>query len=234
MRRDQKLLLLAAALSLLAWSFVEVRWAVIPLVFLNTHIHEMLHALAAVATGGETRFIQVFANGGGVTATAGGSPLVVSSAGYVGASALGGALIYFARDPVRARRTLIVLGSVLGVGMLLWLRGDGVGWATGAGWVAACFALARWLKGLAVVFAAQFLGIQQCLTSLQALLVLVNASVAPDQPSDAVNLAKITPIPALGWAIGWGVLSLLILFVAIRAAWKARVPVASRQTSQAA
>lgn len=219
LRPDQRVLLGAGGLSVLAWMAEPLRWLVIPFVYLNTHLHELCHALAAVGTGGSVGHIQVFANGSGVTEVFGGQMVLVGSAGYVGAAAIGGGLILLARQPATARQTLTALGVILLVTLAVWIRGDLVGIVSALGWALALGAMAKWGSDRFVQFFVALIGLLQGLTSLQALLELLHLSSAQHGATDAAILARLTGLPPLFWAVGWALLSLVLLGYSLRLAW---------------
>ncbi len=222
LRPHQSSLVFAALAAIAAWYLPVLHYLMLPLQYLNTHAHELCHALVATATGGEVAYIQVSANGNGVTPVAGGSILLEGSAGYVGAAVIGSSMIFFGRTPQRAKTVLLTLGAMLTFSMILWVRSDSIGILSGLFWIATLFAMAFRLKSGWVLFAAQFIGVEQCLTSLQALGDLLKLSVDKAVRSDAYVLSEATHIPALVWAVAWSFISVVLVFVALRSTWKQR------------
>jgi hypothetical protein len=196
------------------------RW-LLPVVWLNTHIHEFCHAIVAMTCGGEVDKIIVHADGNGVTLIGGGNWILQGSAGYVGASIVGALLMYFSRTPRAAANALRVLAGVLTFSMIVFVRGDAVGVASGIGWIAALFALSYFVKGNALMFVAQLVGILQCINSIQAIYILLQISAFNEGQSDASILASATHIPAMAWALSWCAFSLIaMVWMGIRA-WRA-------------
>ena len=117
---------LAAALLALAWNTVPIR----PLRVLVVLIHEIFHALASLVSGGGVLSIEVLSYSSGVTTLAGGSPLLVYSAGYLGTALLGSVLL--AAGPLaRLKRFLYLgVGVLVLAGTLLAVRNP-FGWAYG-------------------------------------------------------------------------------------------------------
>jgi hypothetical protein len=191
----------------------------LPLGYLNVHLHEFCHALVATLTGGHAEHIEVFARGGGITPVAGGSLPAVAAAGYLGASIIGGLIIWFGRSERNAQRALRTLAILLGFSILLWVRADAVGFSAGVLWAVALWFAAR-LKGDQVIFAAQFVGIQQCLNSLQSVLILYKLSAYGETRSDAGILAEATGTSPLFWAITWCLTSAVIVGIALRHSWR--------------
>jgi hypothetical protein len=219
MRKDQKLLIFASVAALLLWALPFTRPLALPVVYLNTHLHELCHALAAVATGGTAHLIHVYADGSGIAKISGGAGVIVASAGYVGATLLGAAMIVMAGTERGARTALYGLAALLALALLVWVRADLVGLGAGAVWAGLCFLLARLDSRPAAIFAAQFIGVQQCLASLQSLLVQLDLAAFTEKQSDAEILADGTGVPAIVWAVAWAVIAIVALTVALRAAW---------------
>ncbi|HRI43644.1 MAG TPA: M50 family metallopeptidase [Fimbriimonadaceae bacterium] len=219
-RRDQRLLLWASAISFALLLLPLGRFILLPLTYLNTHIHELCHALAALGTGGQPLEIKVLANGSGTTPVTGGFLSVIASAGYIGSAVIGAALIFFGRTEHGARTALTALGVGLAVSMLLYVRGDTIGVISGLAWIAVLFACARFLSALHVEFAAQFVGIQQCLNATLSLWILLRISTIPEIQSDASIMQQATSVPAIIWALLWTLTSGALLFLTLRRSWR--------------
>lgn len=224
LRRDQKTLLWAVGASVATWVWEPLRWALLPLVYFNTHVHEFGHALAAVLTGGSVSHILVFADGSGVAHIGGGFGLAVASAGYVGSTLAGCAMVVAARDPARAGRALMVAFGLLLASMVLFVRGDGVGLASGVLWLAALWLGARGLKGERAQFAAQFLGVQLAFTSFQSFAALFYVAARLDGHSDAKIAEQMTGIPDVFWAGLWALVALGLVGASMRRAWAGSHP----------
>ncbi len=218
--------LIAAGVTLALWALPGAGLILLPLEYFNTHLHELCHALAATATGGQALRIEVFANGSGVTPIAvpqsGPSLLISASAGYVGAAFLGGLMLLLARTPKAAKTFLFGLAVALAVSMLVWVRGDWVGIGSGILWIGLLVVAARRLEGDGLVFAAQFLGVQQCLRAAKSLYVLLNINAFGDVQNDAALAEKATGLPSLAWALIWCGLSAAWMVVALRPSFRGR------------
>lgn len=220
LRPHQTAFAIACFVSVVLWFLPFLRWLTVPLQYLNTHIHEAWHALAAVGTGGFVHHIEVHANGNGETYTAGGSNFLISSAGYLGASIVGALVIAFARTPKAARVGLISLSVVMAYSLIVWVRTDMFGMVSALGWILALWGMAIYLSDENRLFAAQFLGVQQCLNSIQSLFFLVHISGFGERHSDAGNMQELTRIPAIVWSVLWCLASLLLMFFALRFSWR--------------
>ena len=210
---------MAGILSLFAWLSPVLGRLLLPVQYLNTHLHELGHALAAALTGGTVEQIIVRADGSGVTPVAGGALVILGSAGYVGASIAGSIMIAQARSEKAALVVLKTLAVILAGSMLLWVRGDPVGIATGILWTLALWTGGIYLRGNAAIFAAQFLGLQQMLAAIHSVYQLLRISAFTEVQSDARLLQDSTGVPAMAWAAGWCLISFSLLAVALRRAW---------------
>jgi hypothetical protein len=164
----------------------------------------------------------VFASGSGVTLSGGGMMLAVASAGYVGASIVGCALILGSRTAKLARISLSILLATLLVGLAIWLRGDAVGILSAVAWIGGLFLAIRKMPERWLPFASQFIGVQQCLMSFESLLVLLRLTRDGHIQNDAEIAAGLSAFPALGWAVTWSAISLLGMGFALRSVWLAR------------
>ncbi|RYG23629.1 hypothetical protein EON82_13450 [bacterium] len=222
MRPHQIALILAAVVSLVGMVFPPVEAMLLPLRLLSTHIHELGHALAALGTGGTPQFIKVFGNGSGVTPVAGGFLPLVASAGYLGAAAAGAAVVYAMRTEQGARRALGITGFALAASLILFVRGDIVGVASGVLWAAVLIAAAKVLRGSWLLFAAGLIGLQQGINSLRSLSELLQITAVSESHSDARLMQQITYVPAMVWAALWGVCGLAVIALTVRRAWAPR------------
>ncbi len=217
---EKNLLLASGGIALFFWITPMLRPALLPLVYLNTHLHELCHAIAAVASGGLVHHIEVHAIGSGLTVTLGGWATAISSAGYFGASLFGAAMVVMGSTQRGARIALWTLGALIAVGLALWVRGDLVGVVSGVFWVAVLFAIASFAKGNWLIFCAQFLGMTQCLAAAQSLGDLMIISTIRGAHSDAHNMYQETGIPPLFWAIVWMLFSAGVFVTALALTWR--------------
>jgi hypothetical protein len=165
---------------------------VYPLKVLTVMLHEMCHALATLATGGEVLEIKTRWDESGHTLSRGGWAWAIYPAGYLGTALLGAVAISI-RRPAPQRGYMIVLGTAYT--LLHVLYGDWrsldfwVGVATGAVLVGLSFA-ADWLSDAAF----NLLGIVLCLYSVHDVTSdLLGSQVAQ---TDAGLLAR-------HWHAGW-------------------------------
>lgn len=208
--------------SLALWAVPLFRPILTPLIYFNTHIHELCHALMGMATGGSVLRIVVESNGNGHALIGGGNLILTASAGYVGSAIVGAIMIAGANGGKGARAMLLAAAGFLAISMLLFVRGDVVGVISGIVWVAGLA-----LAGLKLpvdwrMFAAQFVGVQLCLTSAHAFLALLQLSISSEAMTDAEALERVTGMPGVLWAVGWFAVSAVAVGLALRRAWKGR------------
>src|SRR5580765_7029300 len=103
------LLLLATAATILLWFIPYGEYIVYPIRLFVTFIHESSHALMAVLTGGSVQSLTISADTSGLTYSApsgwfGG--LLTSSAGYIGTTVFGVAMLYLIRKSVSPKKVL--------------------------------------------------------------------------------------------------------------------------------
>ena len=104
---------------------VAAAWALwlspllVPFRLFVTLIHEFGHALAAVLTGGHVLEIMVRLDGSGLTLVEGGNLFITASAGYLGSSLFGAALLLAADVSVR----IVPAADELRVGVVTALIG---------------------------------------------------------------------------------------------------------------
>jgi hypothetical protein len=213
-------MLAALILTVMLWIVPGGHLLLLPLQYLDTHFHEMSHALASVFTGGSVADIVVRADGSGVTRSTMTFPTIVASAGYMGAAAMGAAIIAFSRDVRTARISFMAIGALITLEAALWLRGDLAGVLSGIFYIVGFFVAARYLDGLPAVVAAQFVGLQQCLAALQSVLILVNPQMLAYTDNDATIAQSYTGIPAIFWSLSWTAFGAILMVLAFRSAWK--------------
>lgn len=236
-------LLLAAVISIALWFIPFAEILSYPFRIFVTFIHEGGHAIAALLTGNSVQSLSVAMNGSGETYTTQGgwfSQMFVSSAGYIGAMTFGALLLVLIRRAVAAR--IVLLGSagivlaltiIFGVVKPLfagaWLSLSGLPFTLFAGVIlsAGLFAVARFASARVASFVVSLLAVQCVLNALLDLktVFFLSSPFAASVPTDALNMANATGVPAIMWAGLWIALSILILIVAIKQY------VASRQRS---
>lgn len=231
-RPQAKLLLAAAAISVVLWFIPFAEILTYPFRIFVTFIHEGGHAIAALLTGNTVDSLSVAANASGETYTTQGgliSQMFVSSAGYVGSMAYGALLLILIRRSITARAVLI--GSAAIVFALTMIYGVFKPVVSGGAWSGIPFtllagsvltvgliAVARFASARVASFFVSFLAVQLVLNALLDLktVFFLSSPFAPAVPTDAMNMANATGIPAMFWAVSWIALSIGILWLAMR------------------
>lgn len=204
-----------------------------PFRLLITMVHELGHGLAALLTGGRFLSFEVAPGGSGLAYTAGGWRLLIIPAGYLSVAVFAAVLILFGRSYRWSRRLMLVIGlAVLGLSLLFARPGGfapaqlvsgiltfvaGVTFGAIFLWLA-LRASARWL-----IFSIHFVAIKAALTAFSDLYYLLAVSSGLDAShSDAANMAQVTGIPALLWALLWIVMAGFLIGGAVWLTWLKR------------
>ena len=83
---------------------------------LVTFLHELGHALAAIASGGSVTSLQVNLDGSGLCTTSGGNRALIASGGYLGSIIFGNLMLFIG---IRHKYLSRILAGGLAVGMVL-------------------------------------------------------------------------------------------------------------------
>jgi hypothetical protein len=225
-------LLIAAVISVILWFIPFAEILTYPFRLFVTFIHEGGHAIAALLTGNSVGSLSVALNASGETYTTKGglfSQVLVSSAGYLGSMAYGALLLVLIRKAVAARVVLIgsaaiVFALTIIYGLLSpifsWGALSGIPFTVFAGTLLTLglVAVARFAKPRVATFFVSFLAVQCVLNALLDLktVFFLSSPFAPSSPTDAVNMAAATGIPAVVWASLWIITALGILALAMR------------------
>lgn len=231
-RPQAGLLLVAAALSILLWFIPFAEVLTYPFRIFVTFIHEGGHAIAALLTGNSVESLSIATNASGETYTTQGgtiSQMFVASAGYLGSMVFGAFLLVLIRKAVAAR--VVLVSSAVLISALTIIYGlikpamSGVvttslpftilaGTLLSVGLVL----VAKYARARVATFFVSFLAVQCVLNALLDLktVFFLSSPFGPTVPTDAVNMAAATGIPALAWSVLWIVMALGILAVTMR------------------
>jgi len=225
-------LLVAATISVVLWFVPYAEFLTYPFRIFVTFIHEGGHALAALLTGNSVASLSVATNASGETYTTQGgiiSQLLISSAGYLGSMAFGALLLVLIRKAVAARIVLLccgilIFGLTLIYGLIkpiFWVNAwSGIPFTLLAGTVISVglVLIARFASARVATFFVSFLAVQSVLNALFDLktVFFLSSPFGPRIPTDAMNMAQATGIPAIFWTVIWISLALGILWFAMR------------------
>jgi len=231
-RPQATLLLTAAVFSVILWFIPFAEILTYPFRIFVTFIHEGGHALAALLTGNSVLSLSVATNASGETYTSQGgtiSQIFVASAGYLGSMAFGAMLLVLIRKTIAAR--VVLIGSAALVLALTVIYGLIKPVFAGAPWSGIPFtilagtllsvgliAVARFASARVATFFVSFLAVQCVLNALLDLktVFFLSSPFAPSVPTDALNMANATGIPALAWSVIWIGIAIGILALAMR------------------
>ena len=231
-RPQATVLLIAAVLSIILWFIPFAEILTYPFRIFVTFIHEGGHAIAALLTGNSVASLSIATNASGETYTSQGgtiSQMFVASAGYLGSMAFGALLLVLIRKTIAAR--VVLLGSAALVFALTLIYGLIKPVVSGLAWSAIPFTLlagtlltlglilvARYASARVATFFVSLLAVQCVLNALLDLktVFFLSTPFAPSVPTDAVNMANATGLPALAWAVIWITIAVGILGLAMR------------------
>ena len=231
-RPQATVLLTAAVISIVLWFIPYAEILTYPFRIFVTFIHEGGHAIAALLTGNSVASLSVATNASGETYTSQGgafSQMFVASAGYLGSMTFGALLLVLIRKTIAAR--MVLIGSAAIVFALTLIYGLFKPILSGAAWSAIPFTIlagslltvglvlvARYASARVATFFVSFLAVQCVLNALLDLktVFFLSSPFAPSVPTDAVNMANATGVPAFVWATTWIVIALGILALAMR------------------
>jgi len=225
-------LLIAATISVVLWFIPFAEFLTYPFRIFVTFIHEGGHALAALVTGNSVASLSVATNASGETYTTQGglfSQIFISSAGYLGSMAFGALLLILIRKTVAARIVLLscailVFALTMIYGLfkpIFWMNAwSGIPFTLFAGLFISVglVLIARFASAKVATFFVSFLAVQCVLNALFDLktVFFLSTPFGPTVPTDAVNMANATHIPAILWTVVWIALALGILWFAMR------------------
>ena len=191
---------------------------VYPLKVFVVLLHEVSHALAALATGGEVQRILLDPAQGGVTEVRGGNAFVMLSAGYLGSLLWGLLLIESAAAKQRTVRIVVgAVGAFLLLMTVLYVRNVfGLVFSTFA--AAALLFASRRLRGPLLIGLLIVLGMTSALYAL--LDIRSDILQRPHLPSDAVMLGELTGVPGIVWGVVWGLIGIASCWFVVRRAYR--------------
>jgi hypothetical protein len=204
-------------LSTLLWRVPVIKLFFYPFQLFNTFIHELSHGFIALLTGGAFQFMLIHQNTEGVANIKGGKIGIVATAGYLGSVIVSALFIQLPTTRTPAPLVLIWMGITLMVMCVCFVR-NLFGLISGIALSVALVVAGRILDDHSARLVLVVFAIQMPLIALHDLWILVRISLQPARPgqfSDAHQLHKLTGIPAVIWALLWGLIGIGIVVVAV-------------------
>jgi len=198
---------LSFAISLTRWG----PFVLYPFRLFTTWVHECSHAVMTLLVGGDVNSIVIEQNAAGVTRSLIPQSRIaqglVTSAGYLGASIVGCALMIAARGKKGAHGILRTIGALMLVTVITWMRNP-FGIAVVLIGSVALIAVSRKSSGPVSSFVLSLLAVQVALNSVFDIRVLF---LLNGGHSDAQTMASLFLLPAWTWASLWMLISIALL-----------------------
>lgn len=209
--RSVQIMLGILVVSLVCWQMPYVNWALYPFKLFVTIMQLGCQALATRVTGGTPGFLVITPDLQSGTLPTGGMPALILSAGYIGCSLVGAALIWFGRKPSEAKGILQALGAATLV-LTVFYAGGGY-FSFGAMLVTGLLLIAISNKGSEMFchMLLLMLSVQTALKPVLESVAMIWYSLNPDIVSTAKQMETVTGVPAIVWSVTWSLASLVIL-----------------------
>ena len=223
--KARQLLVFATLLTIVLNFIPYAEFVLYPIRLFVTFVHESGHALATLLTGGNVLSLTVSKDGSGLTQSS--VPVfwtwLTLSGGYLGTAIFGSILLLVGtRNKAMAGRiALLVMGVFLMLIAPLWGWRDPFTLITGLGIGAILLAMAKFLPPKGADFAATFLAVQCSLNAILDLKILLHLTVMGSTHNDAAFMQQNYGLPAVFWAVMWGLMASGILALSLRGYWKA-------------
>ncbi len=191
---------------------------VYPLKIFVVLLHEVSHALAAVATGGTIDRIVLDPYQGGACYCSGGNAFLTLSAGYLGSLGWGALMVEGARaNWIRSDLVNGAIGGLVVALTALFVRSS-FGFVFGIAFGIALIGLSRKLSVAVNRSVLLTLGMT---SSLYAILDIKSDVLdRPHLESDAFMLGELTGLPTQAWGIIWIVVALAVTALLFRRAYR--------------
>ena len=216
----------AAVAANLALTFIPYgNMVLFPFALLSTWAHEMGHGVVAMIVGGEFRKMEIYQNLGGVAFSTrpdnAVAQVLISASGLLGPAVVGGFIIVLGSSPRAGRWVLEILGILLVVSAIIWIRNPFGLISIGALGVV-LFLVGYFANHLIELCVVQFVGIRLCLESVSDLDYMFTRQFERNGQvmlSDTQKIAEHLLLPYWVWGIIIAGLSLAILCFAFYLAW---------------
>ena len=191
---------------------------VYPLKVFVVLLHEVSHALAAVATGGSVERIVLNVNQGGAAYTIGGNPFITLSAGYLGSLLWGVLFVMLGFSRLLRPRWIVSAVGVFVLFTTAFVVRNPFGLFFGMAFGGALLVSAKYLSQRTNRILLLVLGLT---STLYAILDIKSDVLSrPNLRSDAAMLYEMTGVHTIVWGFLWIAIALLVSAWLLR--WVAR------------
>ncbi len=214
----QRNLWVAAIAAIIIWFVPGLNILIWPVKIFVVIIHEGCHAMLTVLTGGGVEGISINPAGSGQTISLGGDPLFIIPAGYLGATLFGAFTLLLSKRVQLAKSHMMLLGIIVMLIVGFWIHplNNPFGFFAGLSIGVALELLARFLPPVPASYLLSFLSIELCLNALEGVWTLVTITENTNIPNDAVFMSQNYGLQPAFWAISWALISIAILWLAVR------------------
>ncbi len=225
----RRMLLGAIALVLVMMWIPYSQFVLYPVRLFVTLVHESGHALAATLTGSVVDGIRLNPNTSGVTLIRATwwADWLINPAGYLGAALFGALLLQLGRfrSKTAGKSILRFMAGYALVVTLVWCHNPAVSglFTPVMGLLIAVIMalLAKYLSDGAAQFAAIFISVECGLDALNDLVTLLVITTNHLGDNDAANMARVSHVPAVVWALLWALMASVLVFGSFRMYWRA-------------
>lgn len=216
---------LALVASLVLWQLPMGGLVLYPFKLLATWLHEMSHGLVMLASGAGFDSLHIYRDTSGIayaahpTGTLGRG--LIASAGYMGASLVGAALLVLAASGRSCRAALAAFGVAMAISAIAWVSnpfGAAITWIGAGVFVVAAVLLREKWAGWALSFVAA----QACVNAVLDIRVLFRSQLVINGEvvgaSDAHRMAEASFATPTFWAAAWLAWSFAAFYLALRLA----------------
>lgn len=199
-------------------------YALYPFKIFATWLHESSHGVVMLLTGAGFAKMEIFRDTSGLAYPSSGvgrmARAAISSAGYMGTSFFGAMFLVLGRTERGARTVLGVLGALMALSAVLYVRnqfGIAAVLVGGAALLAIAFKASEAVAG----FLLNLIAMQSCINALFDIKVLFSASMFVNgqetaHQSDAHQVARALGGPYWLWAALWLAWSFALFYLAFR------------------
>jgi hypothetical protein len=219
--------LVASVVLTAALYLIPQAWALAyPFMLLSTVAHEMGHGISALLVGGAFHRFEMWGDGSGVASVS--TPVsafgraAVAAGGLIGPAVAAAIGFAFGRSMRGARRCLVALAVILGLALLLVVRGF-FGFFFVAFVLAGCALVAARASGEVAQLVLVFLAVQLALSvfSRGDYLFMPRAQTSVGMmPSDVGQIADALFLPYWFWGAACGAASIAALVYGLKVFWQ--------------